>query len=481
MRGKHVFIILSVILILSLTSNAVEAINAYTTRFIVRSSDIVYPVQVGDLVFYRSYNSATGWELYKTDGTTAGTGLVKDLAPGSESSSPGPGIAYQGKYLFRAWQSCTVPGCPAGSYGNAIFISDGTAEGTQLVKVVNTPETGFTVYKDIVYFSGVDLNFAYEDNWEPWRTDGTTDGTYRFANINTGASNWGSGAHSFTVVDDLLYFATLYDASGSNGEIYFTDGTPGYAVPATHFSSQYPALNNLTECGGRLFYSGSDTGDGNTDRELWTLDETGEIRVMDIRPGTNSSDPYYLITMGNRLFFEANDGTHGSELWTTDCNTLTTIMPQDVYPGANSGFLTSEFPVILGNNLYFTGYNSDTGMELWKSDGTPEGTVIVKDICSPACDGNPLRKTATSDAVIFFAHTTAANGIWQSDGTEAGTIPVVNAVPVSADYVYSFFNLGEIVLGNVDGRTTAYDGIWAVEPLPPPPSYQLYLPLTTGN
>ncbi len=52
MRGKLVFIFLSVILILSLTANAAEAINAYTTRFIVRSSDIVYPVQVGDVVVH---------------------------------------------------------------------------------------------------------------------------------------------------------------------------------------------------------------------------------------------------------------------------------------------------------------------------------------------------------------------------------------------------------------------------------------------
>jgi hypothetical protein len=37
--------------------------------------------------------------------------------------------------------------------------------------------------------------------------------------------------------------------------------------------------------------------------------------VKDIFPGSSNSYPLYLTALGNTLFFRANDGVNGRELW----------------------------------------------------------------------------------------------------------------------------------------------------------------------
>ena len=45
---------------------------------------------VGDTLFFTADDGVNGNELWKSDGTEAGTVLVKDINPGSGSSSPYP-------------------------------------------------------------------------------------------------------------------------------------------------------------------------------------------------------------------------------------------------------------------------------------------------------------------------------------------------------------------------------------------------------
>ena len=73
---------------------------------------------------------------------------------------------------------------------------------------------------------------------------------------------------------------------------------------------------NLTAVGDTLFFSAND---GSSGYELWKSDGTaaGTVRVADIRPGIDSSDPRYLTTVGDTLFFSADDGS-GRELWALD-------------------------------------------------------------------------------------------------------------------------------------------------------------------
>ena len=102
------------------------------------------------------------------------------------------------------------------------------------------------------------------------------------------------------------------------------------------------------------------------------------IMVKDIVNGSSGSYPNYLATIGNTLYFSANDGSSGSELWKSDGTDAGTVMVKDIRPGG-----TSSIPIsltVVGNTLYFSANDGNTGRELWKSDGTNAGTMRVKDI-----------------------------------------------------------------------------------------------------
>jgi ELWxxDGT repeat protein len=59
------------------------------------------------------------------------------------------------------------------------------------------------------------------------------------------------------------------------------------------------------------------------------------MRVADIMPGAGSSAPYNLVAHGDQLFFTANDGAHGEELWcaTRSDGTWKAHLVTDLYPG----------------------------------------------------------------------------------------------------------------------------------------------------
>jgi ELWxxDGT repeat protein len=136
----------------------------------------------------------------------------------------------------------------------------------------------------------------------------------------------------------------------------------------------------LTDVQGKLFFTAND---GTTGQELWSSDGTraGTVLVKDIRPGAYDSDSRSLTAVGGTLFFTARDGVHGRELWKSDGTEGGTVLVKDILPGAGTtygdepGQLTA-----LGGTVFLGADDGVKGAELWKSDGTDAGTVLVKDI-----------------------------------------------------------------------------------------------------
>jgi ELWxxDGT repeat protein len=128
------------------------------------------------------------------------------------------------------------------------------------------------------------------------------------------------------------------------------------------------------------------------DTELWRSDGTaiGTYRVKDINPGVGGSDLGFgfatpeiatgvvMVNAGSTLYFRANDGVHGMELWRSDGTAVGTVIVKDINPGIGDSCPAQLTAV--GNDVYFIASDGVRGFELWRSNGTEAGTVMLGDI-----------------------------------------------------------------------------------------------------
>ena len=159
----------------------------------------------------------------------------------------------------------------------------------------------------------------------------------------------------------------------------------------------------------------------------------GAVLVKDINPGNHKSSstfgPSWFTDVAGTLFFAAVDRRHGSELWRSDGTRRGTRMVKDIRPGPRPccrGQGASSYPsglTAVGKTLYFTADDGIHGPELWRSNGTARGTRIVKDIVpgNPAPDSGPGALTKVAGTLFFVTRDGTHYGLWRSDGTAAGT------------------------------------------------------------
>ena len=189
----------------------------------------------------------------------------------------------------------------------------------------------------------------------------------------------------------------------------------------------------------------------------------GPTLFKDINPGTNGSDPRNFINLNNTLYFTADDGTNGNELWKSDGTSAGTVLLKDIYPGTNGSFPRNFFN--FNNTLYFTAGDATNGYELWKSDGTSAGTVLLKDIY-PGTDGSDPENFINLNNTLYFAADDGTNGyeLWKSDGTSAGTVLVKDINPGTNDSdPENFFNLNNTLYFAADDGTNGTE-LWNLAP-----------------
>lgn len=75
-------------------------------------------------MFFSVYEDATGWELWRSDGTLEGTELFLDINPGGDSSFAGNFTLFKDQLIFTANN---------GEY-LGIYQSNGITQGTQMFK-----------------------------------------------------------------------------------------------------------------------------------------------------------------------------------------------------------------------------------------------------------------------------------------------------------------------------------------------------------
>jgi ELWxxDGT repeat protein len=394
-------------------------------------------VSSGDRLFFTAYTSEANRELWCSDGTTEGTYLVRDIHPGDHDSNIQQMVAFSGGVLFVA---------DDGVHGEELWYSDGSSDGTFLVRDIR--DITRDADPSLVVEAGGLFYFVAHDGVhgrELWRTDGTAAGTMMVKDIYEGS--YGSSPRELTAVGGtLLFSANQYEGN----YVWATDGTEAGTVPLPPGRAPY----HLTAANDRLFFATE------YPYALWTTDGTpeGTVKVKDVRVDfwTSTAAPLYA---GGKLYFAADDPTHGDELWVSDGTEAGTVLLKDVYPG--SGSSRPQRFVQVGDEVAFTADDGVHGSELWKTDGTPEGTVLVQNVNTSTADGY-LGKAVAIDGIQYFGAQDIEHGweLWRSDGTADGTYLLKDLTPGPEP---SYLNM----LAAVNGRALFYNSrsreLWATD------------------
>ena len=415
-------------------------------------------LEFNGVLFFVAEDAEGDRELWTSDGTAEGTSVLTDINPNG-SSSPGEDstgccgnhglFAVAGDKLFFAADD--------GEHGVELWVTDGTATGTRLVKDI-TP-SGSSVFYELVGV-GNKLFFVYDneetkDTARLWKSDGTTAGTVRVKSAGEAPK---FPQHLYGWKDQVFFSA---GGRGFGRELWKSNGKAAGTKPIKdirkrddgHSLSSFPSRfaagdSRLYFVANNGFYRYNNTG-------IWKTDGTtkGTRYVRNVDPLRDHWDvppyPDFLTTIGNRLFFEDDDCDHGSELWTsngtTDGTDLIDIVPGTFENDCGPGSGPHEFRVFQ-SQLFFTVIrdaccSTDPPPSLWRSDGTKRGTEKVSDLPDTGY-GSGTFKTVIGDTLFFIAPdgtgsatSSARFRLWKSDGTSEGTGEIDPSVEHASDLV----------------------------------------------
>ena len=329
---------------------------------------------IGNNLFFTANDGASGTELWKVDTTTGTASIVRDIRAGNQSSNPTNLVNFNGTLYFRANDGT----------GQTLWKSDGTAAGTtRLSGTVSSPGS-LTVAGNALYFtvnSGAEL----------WKSDGSSAGS-QVQNFGTAGS-----VSSLTAIGNTVFFTVL---EGAGSALWRSDGTTTTRLSAVSTTASFvPNLVNLAD----TLYFFTKTATGTT---LSKSTAAGVVSTVQALPA-GAIDPTSLTVVGSSLYLVVDTGTAGApkqQLWKSDGSTASLV--KDINPAGNAApaSLTN-----LNGTLVFTATDA-TGTKLWRSDGTATGTTPIS---AAFTGGTPTRLTAVGNKLYFTADTgTSGIELW---------------------------------------------------------------------
>jgi ELWxxDGT repeat protein len=371
------------------------------------SSPSIFTDAGGGITYFAADNGITGAELWKTDGTYNGTTMVKDINP-SAGSKLAQFKMFNGKLYFTA---------DDGTHGIELWKSDGTEAGTVLVSDMfpgingSNPNT-LTVSGNTLYFAAQGTQSGL------WKVVG--EGLPEFVKSVTVSP--GSMASN-----GAYLFFSAYDATLNKCALFKTDGTQaGTLVVSDNISTCFGPSQNTSELAvmnGKVYFSGMSP---NFESELWVYDGSTTAPVRAYAQGGPGQPSNYLV-VGNTLYFGASDVTHGYELWKTDGTAANTLIVKDIKAGMGTSLWTPPqhgppFPpsfarASFNGQIYFTADDGAHGFELWTSDGTDAGTFMVNDLAPGSSSGNPSLYNVLDSSLYFLT----VSKVYVTNGQACGT------------------------------------------------------------
>jgi ELWxxDGT repeat protein len=364
-------------------------------------------LSVGNNIYFSAFVNNYGEELWKSDGTN--TTLVKDISLGRTSSLPISLTQVGSNFFFDAYANIQ------NSSGRALFVSDGTADGTRAISTpLSDDAKNSTDLNGKLLFTGSSSTNGSSSSLGLWVSDGNSASLLKEINNST------SGL-TLTRSGRYVYFTESFNGVKPD-ELWRSDGT---SAGTTKITTDFPRLflSSLTDVNGTLFGWSSNS-------SIFKVDADGNATKIDLN--TTLIDQKSLINVNGTLFFAAKSSQSSSnvnpvmDLWKSDGTTLGTVKIK-AGPQPDGNFLPSGLnfdskngeAAVLDGKLYFTSLSSTRN--LWVSDGTAVGTKLLKSF-NPRGDLFGIRFIGkTSDKLYFAADGDGKLGqeLWaiQSDGT----------------------------------------------------------------
>ncbi len=417
------------------------------------------------------------------------TNLVKEInqttgSVGTNNYTPSSVTLGQKRY-FVAWNQST---------GSELWTSDGTPEGTVLVKnispgLLNSGVTSLTAFNGVLYFVATDSTYeselwAYDpaatdcSRFDPTTSYGTSCATEdpsrvpgRIGVLKNINPSGGTEISNLTALGDTLYFS----AKPSSAFIpWSTKGTAATTLPI-HAVAAGPIIgaNSFGKVGDLIVFSGSISALSDMYGFLPGTEATDAECVAahgaEFRSATGGGCYKHLYNFvlgapdisilgatndGSKLFFTATENGSGRELYVTDGSAAGTVLVKDILPGSGDGVK----PVVGGrarafasNKFVFTAVdryetNGSANQQIWITDGTSDGTFPISS-SEPGFNARGLLVDAANSKVFFIAGSSSTGmELWTSDGTIAGTHMVKDVCPGACNGAISGPELG-ITLG----------------------------------
>lgn len=274
-----------------------------------------------------------------------------------------------------------------GDFRGFIWETDGTTSGTQKLLGSNTQDFGtdlialipdFLLYRDAMnggFISFQPSTGAHYKLTEAYNSAFTSVFKNKFyltdyadGKISLYRTK-GTVIHKELLIEGFQSLDSFVDGEdfyvfGSNNNVfslYKINDTSSEPVLIRNFTSGNFSIG--AKIGNEIIFSAEDSLVG-MGQELWVTDGTssGTSFLYDINEGPSSSSAKNWVSKEDHIYFTADDGVHGEELWEYNYISDSFRMIEDLHPieGSEPKNLT-----VVGNMLYFVADDGQVGRELW--------------------------------------------------------------------------------------------------------------------
>jgi ELWxxDGT repeat protein len=369
----------------------------------------LWPAALGDSILFAARDPAAGAELWRTDGTPAGTARLADLWAGPAGSDPQTLVAFDGLVYFGAAE-------PA--HGRELWASDGTPEGTRLVRdfAKGTFGSGARV------LGGLDERLLVREGSVIATNLWVVERRGRLRPLGNFPCHSDCSLLEAARVGDWMLVSRSASSRRPAPSLWRTDLTAEGTELLANFDGGL--AHELTAAGGRAFFHANSG-------ELWTTDGTADgtrlVRRFERSRAGTVLGPVGLTALGESVVFGAWSESQGFEPWASDGSDAGTRLLQDVVPGPGSSLAFYYEPIparfaALDGRVLFAAATPENGRELWMTDGTPPGTALLADLHRDPGSSRPAGLTAWNGRLVFSAFQSASGfDPWETDGSVAGT------------------------------------------------------------